>query len=177
MISKKEYDKEYYDKNKERINLRNNIYYQKHREEMIEQHRDYNKGCVESRRKYQKNYYQEHKKELNDYVSNRLKTNICCRLSHNLRHRLNKVLKGNYKSGSAVRDLGCSAVFLRDYLSLQFKTGMNWENYGKEWSIDHVQALSNFDLTNREQFLEASNYKNLQPLWIPENISKGNRVL
>ena len=42
--------------------------------------------------------------------------------------------------------------------------------------IDHIKPLASFDLTNREQFLEACNYKNLQPLWAKENLSKGSKV-
>ena len=33
--------------------------------------------------------------------------------------------------------------------------------------------LSFFDLTNREQFLKACHYTNLQPMWGVENLRKG----
>ena len=53
---------------------------------------------------------------------------------------------------------------------------MNWDNYGTKWHIDHIKPLSNFDLTDKKQLLEAINYKNLQPLWAEQNLSKGNRL-
>jgi hypothetical protein len=56
---------------------------------------------------------------------------------------------------------------------------MSWDNYGNkewQWNIDHIKPLSKFDLTNREQLLEAVNFRNLQPLWHLDNIKKSNKV-
>jgi hypothetical protein len=36
--------------------------------------------------------------------------------------------------------------------------------------------LALFDLTNREQFLKACHYTNLQPMWAKDNISKGKKT-
>ena len=80
--------------------------------------------------------------------------------------------------GSAVRDLGCSVEELKRHLEKQFQPKMNWENYGLYgWHIDHIKPLVNFDLTNREQFLEACHYTNLQPLWAEDNLSKGAKCV
>ena len=53
---------------------------------------------------------------------------------------------------------------------------MSWDNYGHgagRWNIDHVKPLSAFNLVNRQEFLEANHYSNLQPLWHAENMLKG----
>lgn len=51
---------------------------------------------------------------------------------------------------------------------------MTWENHG-EWHIDHIVPL---DLgNNEEEILQLNYYKNLQPLWAKENISKGNKIM
>jgi hypothetical protein len=68
------------------------------------------------------------------------------------------------KAGSAVRDLGCTIPELMVYLEARFQEGMSWENYGA-WHLDHIKPLVLFDLTDREQFLQAAHYTNLQPLW------------
>ena len=96
-------------------------------------------------------------------------------LEHLLRHRLRMALKGNFKAGSAVRDLGCTIQELKVHLEKLFKPGMTWENYG-EWHIDHKYPLSKADLTDREQLLKVCHYTNLQPLWKLDNLKKWNKI-
>ena len=79
------------------------------------------------------------------------------------------------KSGSAVKDLGCSIKDLKIHLEEQFQEGMNWNNHGS-WHIDHRKPLASFDLTKREQLLAAVHFTNLQPLWAKDNLSKGSKV-
>lgn len=97
-----------------------------------------------------------------------------CKVVRVLRRRLWKAIKYNQKSGSAIRDLGCSIKELKIYLESKFKAGMSWENYG-EWHIDHVKPLSKFNLRNKEEFKKACSYMNLQPLWAKENLSKQDK--
>ena len=95
------------------------------------------------------------------------------RLRSNLRNRLKMAIKGNFKAGSAVSDLGCSIDYLITYFVDLFQPGMTWDNWGKySWHIDHIRPLSSFDLTDREQFLKACHYTNLQPLWATDNLRK-----
>lgn len=96
------------------------------------------------------------------------------RLAKNLRSRLNQAVRGGFKAGSAVRDLGCSIDEFRAHIEAQFLPGMSWDNWGK-WHIDHVLPLAWFDLTDRVQFLTAAHYTNMQPLWAVNNLSKGSR--
>ncbi len=95
------------------------------------------------------------------------------KISRNLRSRLNKAIKYNWKVGSAVNDLGCSIKELKKYLETQFKQDMSWGNYGlKGWHIDHIRPLCSFDLSDIKQFKKACHYTNLQPLWWHDNLSK-----
>lgn len=99
------------------------------------------------------------------------------KLKRNLRTRLYGALKGNYKAGSAVSDLGCTIEELKKHLEYQFKPGMDWNNWSKDgWHIDHVKPLASFDLTDSIQFKEACHYTNLQPLWAFENLRKGDKI-
>jgi len=110
--------------------------------------------------------------KINAYFKNRKEINIEYKITCNLRTRIWQALKTGQKTGSAVRDLGCSIKEFRSYLEVQFKEGMNWDNFGK-WHLDHVKPLSKFNLQDREEFLRACNYENIQPLWASENLSKG----
>ena len=91
-----------------------------------------------------------------------------------LRSRLKVAIQNNYKKGSAVKDLGCSISEFRVYMESKFKPGMTWENWSLiGWHLDHIVPLSSFNLSNRDEFVKACHYTNLQPLWAEENIRKG----
>lgn len=104
-----------------------------------------------------------------------VKNDVNFKLTELLRIRLCIAIKHKSKSGSAVRDLGCSIEFLKQYLESKFQPGMTWDNWGKgpdKWNIDHIIPLASFDLTDRTELLKACHYTNLQPLWEPENMRK-----
>jgi hypothetical protein len=129
-----------------------------------------------------KAYYNLHKYDLNrkhnQYFKERCKTDINYKISHGLRSRLNVAVRVGYKSGSAVRDIGCSIECFKNYIENQFLEGMSWSNHGRsdgQWSIDHIKPLVSFDLSNRDQFLEACHYTNLRPMWHVDNLRKGSK--
>lgn len=113
------------------------------------------------------------------YSKSRRSSDSDFRLRDNLRARLFAALRKSSRSGSAVRDLGCSVAELKARLESQFAPGMTWENWGKglgTWQIDHIYPLAAADLTDRTQFLAVANWRNLQPLWSEDNNAKGDRV-
>lgn len=118
--------------------------------------------CPSRQKKYRSEY--EIQKRLTDYVY---------KLKHNLRARLRGAIKNSCKTGSAVKELGCSISEFKEYLESMFDENMTWDNYGRTgWHIDHIVPLCQFDLTNYEQFKKACHYTNLQPLWAAENLRK-----
>lgn len=72
--------------------------------------------------------------------------------------------------------IGCDWKYLKNHLQRRFKKGMSWQNYG-EWHIDHIKPMSYFNLLDVKQQHECCNYKNLQPKWATDNLSKGNRYI
>jgi hypothetical protein len=111
-----------------------------------------------------------------DYVTSRYKNDTQFRLASMLRARLSSAIRNKQKTGSAVRDLGCSIKELMLHIEAKFDSGMTWENQGK-WHLDHIIPLSAFDLSVREQFLSACHYTNLQPLWAEDNLRKHASLL
>lgn len=110
---------------------------------------------------------------------NKKDSDIGYRLRCNLRSRTSIALRNKQKTGSAVQDLGCTGQYLADYLETLFAEGMSWENYGNKegnWNIDHIAPLSAFNLEDRQHFLLANHYLNLQPMWHVENMSKNDTL-
>lgn len=148
--------------NKLKIKDRMSKYFQNHKEEY--------KARSEKLKQKNPNYSA-------NYMRNKRHNDMNFKIIGNLRSRLNMAIKNNWKNGSAISDLGCSIDELKIHLERQFKTGMTWENYGKfGWHIDHILPLSKFDLSDREQLLKICNYRNLQPMWCQENLSKGAKL-
>lgn len=185
--------KERYYSSEGREKIRQYEYERVRRPERIKKHNIYNKKWVKKnwRQVLEKNYLykkkcreleigefsRESKDKYNAYVKNKYYNNINYRLAVSLRNRTYIAVKKGQKTGSAVSDLGCSIKELRNYLEEKFSEGMNWNNWGeKGWHIDHIAPLSSFDLSNREEYLKAVNYKNLQPLWAKDNWKKGASV-
>jgi len=157
------YIKAWKDKNKEHVNKKSLEWKSKNPHKVSKLKKiwyDKNKD------KIKKKYADIHIKKYNNDKNYKLK--------HVLRSRLNKAINNNYKTGSAVSDLGCTIEELRKHLEDQFQEGMTWDNYGlKGWHIDHIKPLASFNLEDEEELLKACHYSNLQPLWAKDNLSKG----
>lgn len=113
------------------------------------------------------------------YVIGRRKTDPEFRLRCSLRERMNRALDRNQKSGSPVRDLGCSVEDFKAHLEAQFEPGMTWNNWGckpGQWSIDHIMPLAAFDLADRQHFLLAAHYLNMRPMWHVDNMRRRRRA-
>jgi hypothetical protein len=124
-----------------------------------------------------KDYKKTNRVKRNSYENNKKKTDIQYKLKSSLRTRLYQSINGNFKAGSAVRDLGCTVEQLKQYLESKFLPGMSWDNWTHDgWHIDHIKPLDSFDLIDRNQLLEACHYTNLQPLWAKDNLVKSNKL-
>lgn len=167
--------RDYYRKNRQNLLLQKRNIYQANRDIILSRNqkwRERNKELLLSLKKaeYLKNkeHYACYRKK---YLKHKLETDSYFRFKHLMRTRLRIAIKKRYKTGSAIKDLGCSGEQAYNYIQSLFKDGMTWDNYGK-WHIDHIKPLSSFNLEDREQFLKAVNYKNLQPLWALDNLKK-----
>jgi len=123
-----------------------------------------------------KQYRLDNKNKTNEYRKNKKEIDINYKITCNLRTRLWSAIKNDYKSGSAVNDLGCTIEYFKTYIESKFENNMTWDNWGRyTWHLDHIKPLSSFDLSNKEEFLIAVNYKNIQPMWWKDNLIKGGK--
>ena len=168
------YNKKYAQENRESIRTRVKMYRLLDPDKFREKERARDQIKEKIRRK---KYNAENRPKINSYIRNRYKTDTQFRLECILRARLYASVSGKQKAGSAVRELGCTVEEFKNYIESLFSDGMTWENWAyKGWHIDHIKPLSLFDLEDREQFLLACHYTNMQPMWSMENHKKGNRI-
>jgi hypothetical protein len=107
----------------------------------------------------------------------RLKENSAARMVRSMRTRIFIALRSEsaMKYETAFKLVGCGLDQLLGHLEIQFQDGMTWENYG-QWHVDHKRPCASFDLADPAQQRQCFNYKNLQPLWASENLSKGAKL-
>jgi len=183
------YRREYIKNNKEKISIARKESYKNNRTQILEEKQRYYRKNIERIKEYRcvtkehsKNVRKENHREnrviLNAKARERIKNDIQYKLRVRLRARLYNAIKSSSKEGSAVKDLGCSISFLKEYLEYKWLPDMNWSNWSFEgWHIDHIIPLGTFNLTDRRQFLKACHYTNLQPLWGIDNMRKGKKIL
>ena len=150
-------------------------YYLANKAHILEKTKTYKKENEHSISSKKAQYYQQEKDRIRIYRKNKRKVDLNYKLARNLRRRLVLAVHRDWRAGSAVVDLGCTIEFFKTYIECLFQAGMSWKNYG-EWHLDHIVPLAFFDLTNREQFLNACHYTNYQPLWAVDNLSKNCKL-
>ncbi len=121
-------------------------------------------------------YKQERIEKTRIWEKNRYKTNINFRLTKLLRTRLRQALKGIDKSDLTLELIGCTIDELKKHLESKFEPWMSWENQGRGgWDIDHIIAMSKFDLKCPVQQHACCHWSNLQPLGHIANMKKGTK--
>lgn len=133
------------------------------------------------RRRAVRKWSKNNRAAINAYRRAATESDIGFRLRINLANRINQAVRyvWGHKSARTLDLLGCTILELRTHLEGQFQPGMSWGNYGygdDKWHIDHVRPCALFDLTDPAQQRACFNYKNLQPLWQPDNFRKNKRV-
>ena len=66
---------------------------------------------------------------MNEYVKNRIKTDVNFRLIRNTRRRIHQALNGRLKPSTTREILGIDTDLHRKWLEFQFTHEMNWGKY------------------------------------------------
>jgi hypothetical protein len=184
---RKEYRREWYLKNLDKVKSMSNLRYQLNKDDINEKKKETYRRDESVRLKYkqqQRKYYENNKElffkqaklwtELNRDRRNEIskkhynehKTLMICR---RLIKRTLKYL-GTEKESTTIELLGYSPSQLKETIESKFVNGMSWSNYG-EWHIDHIRPISSFNKTEHPKVVNSLD--NLQPLWAFDNLSKG----
>ena len=120
------------------------------------------------------NWDKNNRTHRNKYLRKKYANEEHYKLAKNLRDRLRKaLLKQLTKKNDKTEELlGISYSEFKNYIEFLMTPEITW----KSVSLDHVQPLSSFNLTNPEQLKQASNYTNIQPLLKSDNCKKGSRL-
>ncbi|MEK7129126.1 MAG: hypothetical protein AAB858_02125, partial [Patescibacteria group bacterium] len=172
--SKGEHGKNYLIKNKERIKRQKQEYNKKNREKITKQNYKYNKEWV-------KNNRERYNKTCNKWRKEKRKTDSRFRLDMNITTAIGFCLRGK-KAGKKWESLvGYTIDDLMKRLEKQFDDKMNWDNYGNNWvgyswHIDHIKPKSLFKYEKPEdkEFKKCWALENLQPLEKIANLKKNN---
>ncbi len=79
--------------------------------------------------------------------------------------------RDNKKVKHSVEYLGCDSNYFLEYIKSKMIDGMTFDNI----HIDHIKPISKFDLEDHDEFLKCCHYTNLQPLLSKDNLFKGNK--
>ena len=152
------------------------IYFEQNREYFSEKTKEWNSKNPEKVKKWQKEWREKNPGYSSEWQKNERKVNPQYRIKFNLRERMRKALKGNWKQGKTVELLGLPILEYKEYLSKQFDKNMSWDNYGSYWEIDHIKPCDSFDLSNLEEQKKCFIFTNTQPMIISDNRKKSNKL-
>lgn len=199
-VCRKIYEKEYREKNAEKIKEYHKNIYINNKDSIIKRTTQYLKNNphikknqylnkIDENRRKRKEYYYNNKdkskkyKEKNRdkirkrvliYINNKLRTDVNFKILHNLRRRLHHITTDEIRKYDKTINLtGCSISELKIYLESKFLPTMTWENYGPLWHIDHIVPCYSFDLSKEEEQRKCFHYTNLQPLFAVTTIING----
>lgn len=188
--SRKEYLKQYYIKNKDKILEYNKNYsrkfYTENKESILKDKKSrYYDNIIEERQKRLEYYYKNKERIIHSnikYNRNKRVTDITYKLRTNFSHLVNYYMKLNNSSKngkSMLKYFDYTLDQLKRHIESQFDNKMSWDNYGSYWHIDHIIPQSILPYTSMEDdnFKKCWDLKNLRPLEKIANIKKGNRLI
>jgi hypothetical protein len=96
-----------------------------------------------------------------------------------LRNQIHRVCRKSKtgKTRKTIEYLGCDMNVARLHIQRRFKRGMNWNNHGTVWEIDHIIPMSCFDLSRDDHRLRVNHFTNLSPEFIKYNREKAGKMI
>ena len=169
--------REYYQNNKEKMHASQREYYQKNKEKITARQREYQQKNKEKITARQREYQQKNKEKISEYQQKRYINDPEYAMLRRLRSRMRSAVISaglDKKCATSKELLGIDTKGLAEWLQSQFTDGMSWDNRS-DWHVDHRIPCKAFDITDPEQQRICFWYRNLQPLWSYDNLSKSDK--
>ena len=182
--------RERYHSNKSKVLARQRERYHSNRDAILARRRELytsNKASVLTRQKKRYHLHQDRilarqreLRQLNKVALNakerfRYKNDVAFATKCRLRQRIRDALHGvGRKAAATEKMLGCTYPTFVTYLESLFTDGMSWDNMHL-WHIDHIVPCAAFDLQEAKQQHVCFWYRNLQPMWATDNLSKSDK--
>lgn len=181
--NRKLYCRQYHKENRDEDKQRMRRWYIENNEEICKEGRARYNNNNKERRKYSKNLRDVNRSQITAYERARYRKDPLFKLKQTIRTGVRRAITHSNvsKTYPSIKYLGCTIEQLREHIEKQFQQNMTWENHGRGddcWHIDHIKPLHAIkDTDDIETIKEVCNYKNLQPLWEKDNLSKGSKIL
>ena len=116
-------------------------------------------------------YIKENRSKINAYERQKRKNDCNFNLFCKIRQKTNYAFKSHINKMNAL--IGCSNSYLRKWILYQLYGLMTLENYGTIWCLDHCYPLTKI---RENELNKYTNWINIRPMYIKDNISKGSKI-
>ena len=183
MLNKKEYNRWWYRKNKEKKKEYSRQYRKENPEKVRKYSREYREENREQLNKYSRQWYQANKKQAKESHRRWQKEKRRIDLKHNLSSNISRVIRRSLKSNKKSKHweslVGYSLNDLILHLQKTMPEGYTWQDYmNGKLHIDHIIPVSAFNFSSPEHidFKRCWTLKNLRLLPARENLVKHNKL-
>ena len=163
------------------------LYYEAHAQERRDYSKEYREKNIEKVTENNRLYKQEHKEELAEKAKIRVSSNPILKLRNGISSTINRYLRkggGTKNNSSMMKYLQYTMDELMAHLESLFEPWMTRENRGiasrdkKTWHIDHIIPQDDliYDSMDHINFQRCWAFANLRPLDAKENIAKFNNI-
>lgn len=201
-MNNKEYKKQWYKKNKDKVKARVKKYFEEHKEEIREKRKEYlkqynkkykqthkeqikkyNQENKDKFKQYKKKYRKNHKEIIQEYDSKYRKKRKREDYLFNMSHQIRNLIRTSFKRESCIKAnkteeiLGCKMDYFIEYLIKTYENNYNekWDwNYLKDVHIDHIIPIST--AKSEEEIIKLNHYTNLQLLKAEDNMQKSDKL-
>lgn len=168
--------KEYVTENKNETLSRQLNYRQNHRKEAIDYQKVYRENNKDKIKEVNKKYSNSHKEQILEYNRKRYHTNNKYHIRQLLSKRIHSAIKKLKDNEITMKYLDCTIQKFLEWMEFQFYDGMNWDNYGFYWHLDHTLPVSSFHFETEEDIKKCFHWINLRPLRKDKNLIKHNKI-